>query len=313
MEIWRSLAPYQPTRLPTSVTHSEEKLWRYYAGLSDFPHYDAYRVTAPSPDAWGKYERWGGEKIYWGAPLETIGEMCRSLRELNRPLPTAYWSQGAHAGWGVYGRRKRTSPTADELRLQAYHALASRITSLYWFNLSLKSILKFPDLIDPITRVGRETLMLEEFYLQGDAYEFQQVLAGSEPDWDLASISAPRAGLLFALDLAYQPDLENRVFQFGPPRDAQFTFRLPPHLRGATDAFRIDADGIVDVAYTIRDEQIEISDRISKVGVYVVTADAGLRDELEAKRQALIEREASFEFDPGNNRSDLEQLQALLK
>jgi len=81
--------------------------------------------------------RWGGQTIRWGAPLETIGEMTRSLREISRPGPIAYWSQGAHAGWDRYGGRSRTSPTPDELRLQAYHALSSRITSLYWFNLAL--------------------------------------------------------------------------------------------------------------------------------------------------------------------------------
>jgi len=129
-EVWQKLTPYQCTRLPTTITHSEERIWRQYAGLSDFPHYDAYRVCAPSPDAWSKYERWDGQTIRWGAPLETIGDMTRSLRELNRPRPIAYWSQGAHNGWDSYGGRKRTSPTADELRAQAYHALASRITSL---------------------------------------------------------------------------------------------------------------------------------------------------------------------------------------
>ncbi len=156
MEVWRALSSYAATRLPTTVTHSEERIWRDYAGLSDYPHYDAYRVTAPSPDAWSKYDRWGGQSIRWGAPLETISDMTRSLRELNRPRPIAYWSQGAHHGWDGYGGRQRTSPTPDELRQQAYHGLASRITSLYWFNLSLKSLIKFPDLIEPMTRVGRE-------------------------------------------------------------------------------------------------------------------------------------------------------------
>ena len=128
-EVWRGLAPYAATRLPTTVTHSEERTWRFYAGLSDYPHYDAYRITASSPDVWSKYDRWGGQTIRWGAPLETIGEMTRSLRELNRPRPIAYWSQG-DGNWERYGGRKRTSPTPDELRAQAYYALANRMTSL---------------------------------------------------------------------------------------------------------------------------------------------------------------------------------------
>jgi hypothetical protein len=166
-ECFVRLRPYAATRLPTSITHSEERVWRYYAGISDFPHYDAYRVTAPAADAWRRYDRWDGRRIAWGAPLETIGDLCRSLRELNRPMPCAYWSQGPHEGWEVYGGRMRTSPTPDEIRLQAYHALSSRITSLYWFNLSLKSLLKFPDTWAELARIGREARILDEFYLEG--------------------------------------------------------------------------------------------------------------------------------------------------
>ena len=83
------------------------------------------------------------------APLETIGDMTLSLRDLNRTASIACWSQGSADDWEVYGGRKRTSPTPEELRAQACPALAQRITSLYWFNLSLKSRLKFPDLIAP--------------------------------------------------------------------------------------------------------------------------------------------------------------------
>ncbi|MFM7316074.1 MAG: hypothetical protein ACKO5E_03935, partial [bacterium] len=39
--VFEAFLPYRPSRLATSVTHSEERVWRYYAGLSDFPHYDA--------------------------------------------------------------------------------------------------------------------------------------------------------------------------------------------------------------------------------------------------------------------------------
>ena len=136
-EAFDKLLPYRVSRLPTSVTLSDERTWRWYAGLSDFPHYDAYRVVAPAADAWGEYDRWGGRRIRWGSPLETIGDMCRSLRELSRPVPCAYWSQGPHDGWGGgWDGRARRSPTPDELRSQAMHALSTRITSLYWFTAS---------------------------------------------------------------------------------------------------------------------------------------------------------------------------------
>lgn len=308
MDVWRKLAPYQSTKLPTSVTHSEERIWRYYSGLSDYPHYDAYRVCAPSPDAWFKYDRWEGKKIAWGAPLETIGDMCRSLRELNRPMPTAYWSQGPHSGWGPSWGRRRASPTPDELRLQAYHALASRITSLYWFNLSIDSVIKYRDTLNEITRVGREMRLLSELYLTGDAYRTYRVEHDGELDWDLASIICPDATLLFALDLDYEPDSEQKVFQFGLPRSTRLTFSLPPWSQSPAEVFRIDADGVYEVAYQMNAGRITITDRLAKVGVYVVSTTVGTADELEARRQELLTFEAGFDFDPANNDDDFATL-----
>lgn len=311
-DCWKALAVYAPTRLPTSLTHSEERVWRFYAGLSDYPHYDAYRVTAPSADAWGQYDRWGGRRIRWGAPLETIGDMSRSLRELNRPRPTAYWSQGPHHNWRGYGR-PRGSPTPDELRLQAYHALSSRITSLYWFNLSLRSLVAFPDLIEPMTRVGREIRMLEDYYLEGDATSHQRVGRDGQPDWDLDVVAGPRGAVLFALDLAYQADGEERVFKFGPPRAATFHFPLPAYLRAPVDVFRVDADGITAVEHTVDKGSVTLRDQVSRVAIYVVSAVPGERARLEARRQALVAEEAAIGFDPGRNADDLAVLQALIR
>ncbi len=311
MEVWRAFAPYQATRLPTSITHSEERIWRDYAGLSDFPHYDAYRVTAPSPDAWSKYDRWDGQTLRWGAPLETIGDMTRSLRDLNRPAPVAYWSQGAHYDWGVYGGRKRTSPTPDELRAQPYHALAHRITSLYWFNLSLKSLLKFPDLIEPITRVDREIRLLEDFYLEGDAYHFERRTRGNKPDWDVAVVAGPRGAICFALDLAYLPDPKEKVFKFGPPREFTVDFPLPAYLRPPAEVLRVDADGIRAVAFTNTTNGISFTASCGPVNIFVASPRAGLAGELKARLKSLIEFEDAFGFDPSHNAEDLERLRRL--
>jgi len=311
-ECWRAFAPYAATRLPTSVTHSEERLWRFYAGISDYPHYDAYRVTAPSPDAWSQYDRWDGERIRWGSPLETIGEMSRSLRELNRPRPVAYWSQGPHFDWNGYGGRKRGSPTPDELRLQAYHALASRITSLYWFNLSLRSLVTFPDLIEPMTRVGREIRMLEDYYLEGDAVSHERVKRGGKLDWDLGVVASPRGAVLFALDLAYQPDPQERVFKFGSPRPSEFRFHLPDYLRAPAEVFRVDADGVTPVDYTVSAGDVTIRDQASRVAIYVAAASAGERARLETRRREIIGAENALGFDPGNKPEDLAALRVLL-
>jgi hypothetical protein len=311
-DCWKALAPYASTRLPTTVTHSEERLWRFYAGLSDYPHYDAYRVTAPSPDAWNQYDRWDGQRIRWGAPLETIGEMSRSLRELNRPRPVAYWSQGPHHDWNGYGGRKRGSPTPDELRSQAYHALASRITSLYWFNLSLRSLTAFPDLLGPMTRIGREIRMLDDHYLEGDAASHRRVLRDGKPDWDLDVVAGPRGAVLFALDLAYRPDPEERVFRFGPPRDVEFRFPLPASLRKPAEVFLVDADGVVPVEHSVTEGVVVLRDRVSRVAVYVAAANVGERARIEGRRRELVLAEEATGFDPGANPDDLARLRELL-
>jgi hypothetical protein len=310
-EVWKALSSYAPTRLPTSVTHSEERIWRFYAGLSDYPHYDAYRVTAPSADAWNQYDRWNGQRIRWGSPLETIGDMTRSLRELNRPRPIASWAQGPHHDWQGDGGRKRGSPTPDELRLQAYHALASRITSLYWFNLSLRSLVTFPDLIEPMTRVGREIRMLEELYLEGDATSHERVLRDGRPDWDLDVVAGPRGALLIALDLAYEADPQERVFKFGPERETTFRFAVPTYVNPIAEVVRVDADRVTPVEVAVSSGKVTIRDQASRVAIYVAALRPGEKARLEARRQALIAEENALGFDPGRNPADLAALQEL--
>ncbi len=313
-EVWEKLHPYAVTRLATTITNSEERIWRDYAGLSDFPHYDAYRVTAPSADAWRKYARWGKRRIGWGAPLETIGDMCRSLRELSRPMPCAIWSQGPHEGWDVYGGRKRVSPTPDEIRLQAYHAISTRITSLYWFNLSLKTLVQWRDTLDELGRIGRELRMLDQFLLEGDAYAFQRIChENGMPDWDIATVCGPRAAMLFALDLDYAPDPKERVFKFGPPRKARWCFPLPAYLGSIKDIFRIDADGVYDAQWTVSNDGVEIHGKASRVAVHIATPDQALRGVLENRRQQLVAAEAALQFDPARSDADFHQLEQLLE
>jgi hypothetical protein len=255
-------------------------------------------VTAPAGDAWGLYDRWDGERLRWGAPLETIGDLTRSLRELNRPAPVAYWSQGAHSGWSGSGGRKRGSPTPEELRAQAYHALAARITSLYWFNLSLKSLASFPDLIQPITEVGREIRMLEDLYLEGDAFHYQRLRHAGKPDWDLSVIAGPRGAVLFALDLAYRPDPAAKVFQFGPPREVTLAFPLPAYLRSPAELLRVDAHGVAASGFSRNSDGIQFTVRCGAGNVWVVSPQAGMSERLEARRKQLITFEDSSGLEP---------------
>ena len=293
-EVFDALLPYRSTRLPTSLTHSEERIWAHYAGLSDYPHFDAYRVVAPAADAWREYDRWGGERISWGAPLETIGDLCRSLRDLNRPAACAAWAQGPHDGWGsAWSARRRRAPNPAELRAQALHALATRITSLYWFNLSRKALAAFPDTHDAIQRVGREIRMLEPLLLAGDATSFARVAtAEGRPDWEVSVVAAPDAAVLFALDTGYGIDGARHEFAFGPPRAATLSFALPARLRSPAACFRVDADGVHDVSWQATAAGVSITDTATADRIYVVARDAGERDRIDSRRQAALAVEA---------------------
>ncbi len=298
--VLEALLPYRPSRLPTTVTHSEERIWRWYAGLSDYPHYDAYRVVAPAADAWTQYERWGpGVHLRWAAPLETIGDLSRNLRDLNRPRPCAYWSQGPHDNWkGWLDGRPRRSPTPDELRSQAMHALATRITSLYWFNLSLKSLMAYPDTWPAIQRLGLEMRMLSPIYLTGDSYRFERRTDPSgAPDWDLHTIVSPDAALLFALDTAYQADLEQKVLSFGPPRELDVVFSLPNWLRSPEQVLRVDGAGFQPVTWRTVDSGVRIQDTQSQDAIYLVVTNADLVEQLERRRQAALADQQRYAID----------------
>jgi hypothetical protein len=221
-------------------------------------------------------------------------------------MPCAYWSQGPHDGWrGSFDGRLRRSPTPDELRSQAVHALATRITSLYWFNLSLKSLLKFPDTWEPMASIGREIRMLEPYFLTGDAYRFERHFdREGNPDWDLSSIATPEVALLFAIDTAYSIDETENVFTFGPPRAVTFRYQLPPWLRPPADLFRVDADGVHEVDWRVDGERVTISDRCSRDAIYVAATTTRTRDSILARRQAALDIE-------GQHAVDLDALRAL--
>jgi len=178
------------------------------------------------------------------------------------------------------------------------HAISSRITSLYWFNLSLRSLLKFPDTWEPIQRIGREIRMMEPILLEGDAYDFEQrKKPDGTPDWDLASIAAPTAALLFANDTAYVPDSRESVFKFGPPREIELSYRLPSWLRTANYVFRIDADGTHEVQWAIHGERVTIKDVRTLDAIYVVTKDEFIRTGILQRRLAALDQEAATSID----------------
>ena len=173
--------------------------------------------------------------------------------------------------------------------------------------------MKFPDLIEPITRVGREIRMLDDFYLEGDATSHERVLRDGKLDWDLDVVAGPRGALLFALDLDYQPDPTEIVFRFGPPREATFRFRVPTYVSKPAEVFRVDADGVTAVKHQPSAGMLQIQDRVSRTAVYLAAINAGERERIETRRQALLLEENSCGMDPGGKPSDLQLLQQLLE
>ncbi len=304
MKSCEKLHHYAAARYPTTVTLSDEKEWRYYAGLSDYPHFDAYRVSAPAMDAWHRYDRWDGKKIAWGAPLEGVGVLTRSLLAQSRPAPIAAWAQNVHEGWRDQFMRKRKSPTPDEILTQAYEALANGVKSLYWYSLQSWSLLKYRDCIDITTRIGREIRALDDLYTAGDATWHQRVDKDGKPNLDLNVVAAPKAALLFAMDLDYHPDLDARVFKFRGSREVDAEFPLPAWLREPVDLFRIDAHGTHDVRWTVTEAGVKISDQVDRVAVYVATPDGNARAERAKRIEELKAAEAALGFDPAANDAD---------
>lgn len=310
METHEALRHYRDARYPTTVTLSEDKGFRYWAGLSDFPHFDAYRVSAPAADAWGRYTRWrDGKRVHWGAPMEGIGEMMRTLHAISRPKPISLWSQNVHEGWGGQMFRKRKSPTPDEILLQAYQGLANGTVSLYWYSLQSWSLLKWRDVIGVTTRIGREMRLLEDLYLRAAPYHHERVNdADGFPMLDLNVLVTPRAAVLFAMDLDYYPDRDAKVFAFREPRPVQAAFPLPAYLRAPAMLLRVDAGGLHDVSWEAGRTGVLVRDTLDRVAVYVATRDADLRAALEARLGALREHEKAVGFDPGGNDADFAKL-----
>ncbi len=118
---------------------------------------------------------------------------------------------------------------------------------------------------------------------------------------------------LFALDRAYTPDPEERVFRFGPPREVTFLFPLPAYLRAPAEIFRVDADGVTQVKHQVDAGDVEIRDRVSRAAIHVVAAKPGERARIETRRQALIAGENALGFDPAGTPADLAVLQEMLR
>jgi len=158
-----------------------------------------------------------------------------------------------------------------------------------------------------VARVPRDRI------LERSAWEFYGGTRDGQPDWDLDVVAGPAGALLFALDLAYTPDPEERVFKFGPARLVTFRFPLPAYLRAPAEVFRVDADGVTQVEQKVNDGGVEIRDRVSRVAIYVVAAQEGERARIESRRLALMAKEEALGFDPAGKPADLAVLQEIAR
>ncbi|HIG29049.1 MAG TPA: hypothetical protein EYQ50_15160 [Verrucomicrobiales bacterium] len=176
--------------------------------------------------------------------------------------------------------------------------MGQRITSLYWFNLSLESLIQYRDLIDPITRVNREIRLIDEMLLKGDAYEYRR-----EGGWDLSSVTGPDGGLFFINDIAYKP--KEKEFQF-TPRKAEISFRLPPYLLDPEEVFKLGAEGIQDVKFSVSGNRLKLEDTVEVVSIITASKRAGCRSRLYRQWYRLMRHESSYNFDPA--KSDLARM-----
>jgi hypothetical protein len=231
--------------------------------------------------------------------------MSRSLRELSRPRPVAYWSQGAHHDWRGYGGRKRGSPTPDDLRLQAYHALASRITSLYWFNMGGKTVINNRGSLVEIQRVNREIMVVGS------------LLSKTTPSWwqnrfmdiDLNVLAGPYFAALFAIDLKYEV-LKSNQFASAGKRSETMTFKIPAYLQKCDAAVKVTHEGISDVKVKIVEGNAEITDTFETNGMYILyhSETRDLKELLTKRFNQILATEASYQFDPINNNADFRLL-----
>jgi hypothetical protein len=183
---------------------------------------------------------------------------------------------------------------------------------LYWFNLSLKSLAKFPDLMEPMARVGREIHLLRPQLELGTSYEYHRIARDGKPSWDISSIATRDALLMVANDLAYGIDERTRTFAFDR-RDGELPFRIPLWLDQEIHCFRVDADGTHDVDFVIdRDQRsLKVRDTVHVVGIYLATTDPEARRRIDTLHKQLIEVDRNRGFDPVHDADDLKELQAL--
>ncbi len=304
-EIYNYYTTFRNSGFPSTLTLSHEPGFFLYAGVVDFAHFDAYRVVAPHADKWGDYMKYGNKNVKWGSPLETIGDYMRTLNRISYPNPVAAWTQAMADDWGTRARKNAGNPNNLEMRIQAYEAIANGATSLYWFNMGGKTVVKNRGSLAEIQRVNREIMVVAE------------LLSKTTPSWwqnrfmdiDLNVLVGPDFAALFAIDLRYEVSKSNQ-FESTGKRSETMTFKIPAYLQKSNAVVKVTHEGISDVKVKIVEGNAEITDTFETNGMYILyhSETQDLKELLTKRFNQILATEASYQFDPINNDADFRLL-----
>ncbi len=307
MRVYNKLLMYRNSPYATNITLTHEPAFYRFAGLSDFCHYDAYRVVAPFSDSWFKYTSYAPHKkyaIYWGAPLETTGDYMRSLAAMNRPNPVAAWTQGANT-WDTFPRFTKQveymdSPNPYELRVQAYLNVANGAASLYWFNIDGEDLLYYRETCLEMRDVNREFSVIGDYLVKQIPYWYER-----EDNVDLNVNIGSDYAVLFATDLNYKIS-DGQYKYISADEERTMNFEIPDYLADYTELVKITKDGVVRCDSTYSDNTVTVKNKVDMTAVYVLGYD-GLYEKLSDNYKAVTEQET---FNIYSNDSQYDELQA---
>ena len=313
-EIFNYYVTYRNSGFPTTLTLSHEPGFFIYAGVVDYPHFDAYRVVAPHADKRGDYIKYGNKNVKWGSPLETIGDYMRTLNRISYPNPVAAWTQAMSDGWKNQARRNAGNPNNLEMRIQAYEAVVNGATSLYWFNMSAKNVVNNRQSLAEIQKINREIMVVGELLSKSNPFWWQNRFM----DIDLNVLAGPDFAVLSAIDLKYEVS-ENNQFVSTGKRFEEMAFKIPEYLHRCNSAVKITCDGISEIDVNIKYGNAIITDYIETTGLYVVynSTNRDLKEILKRRYNKIRDTEDSYHFDPISNDEDFrfltEELQPLIE
>ena len=307
MRVYNKLLMYRNSPYATNITLTHEPAFYRFAGLSDFCHYDAYRVVAPFSDAWYQYIPYVSENkyaLYWGAPLETTGDYMRSLAAMNKPNPVAAWTQGANT-WDTFPRftsqvQYMDSPNPYELRVQAYLNVANGAASLYWFNIDGEDLLYYKESSLEMMYVNREFTAIGDYLAKQIPYWYER-----EENIDLNVNIGSDYAVLFATDLNYKVSDEQYKY-IGSDKEQTLKFEIPDYLADYTDLVKITKDGVFLCDSTYSGNEVIINDNVDMTAMYVLGYD-GLYEKLENNYNAVVAKET---FNIYNNDAQYDELQS---